>query len=158
MTPCPPDYRAARDEQAEATSGDLSDRAYLSARRDATRLARTAISTPLADHRLEAIVALTANPACLTDYVLGDHDVFHTSGPAAVAGCPSITVPSGSVSGLPVGVSFFGPRWTEPRLIALAYAFEQATGVRQAPTLARSISPGGTTPLEPPAYPLRSSP
>ncbi len=120
-------------EQAEATSGDLSDPGYVSARRDATRLARTAVSTPLADHGLDAIVALTANPACLTDYVLGDHDVFHTSGPAAVAGCPSVTVPAGSVSGLPVGVSFFGPRWTEPRLIALAYALEQATQPRHPP-------------------------
>jgi amidase len=127
-------------EQAEATSGDLSDPGYLSARRDATRLARTAISAPLADHGLEAIVALTANPACLTDYVLGDHDVFHSSGPAAVAGCPAITVPFGSVSGLPVGVSFFGPRWTEPRLISLAYAFEQATKTRQPPTLAPSVT------------------
>jgi amidase len=127
-------------EQAEATSGDLSDPGYLSARRDATRLARAAISVPLADHRLEAIVALTANPACLTDYVLGDHDVFHSSGPAAVAGCPAITVPFGSVSGLPVGVSFFGPRWTDPRLISLAYAFEQATQARQPPTLAPSVT------------------
>jgi amidase len=127
-------------EQSEATSGDLTDREYLAARREATQLARTAISTPLTEHGVEAIVALTANPACLTDYVLGDHDVFHTSGPAAVAGCPSITVPAGHVSGLPVGVSFFGPRWTEPRLIALAYAFEQATAVRQAPTLAASVT------------------
>src|ERR1700749_3865779 len=126
-------------EQAEATSGDLADPGYLAARRDATRLARTAISTPLADHELDAIVALTANPAGLTDYVLGDHDVFHTSGPAAVAGCPSVTVPAGFVSGLPVGVSFFGPRWSEPRLIALAYAFEQATNVRQVPSLTPSI-------------------
>src|SRR5437667_450103 len=114
-------------EQSEATSGDLADPAYLALRRDATRLARTAISAPLADHELEAIVSLTTSPACLTDYVLGDHHVFGTSSPAAVAGCPSITVPAGSVSGLPVGVSFFGPRWTESRLIALAYAFEQAT-------------------------------
>jgi len=126
-------------EQAEATSGDLADPGYQAARRDATRLARTAISAPLADHELDAIVALTANPAGLTDYVLGDHDVFHTSGPAAVAGCPSITVPFGLVHGLPVGVSFFGPRWTEPRLIALAYAFEQATQNRQPPTLPPSI-------------------
>jgi amidase len=56
-----------------------------------------------------------------------------------VAGCPSITVPAGSVSGLPVGVSFFGPRWTEPRLIALAYAFEQATQHRHPPTLPPSV-------------------
>jgi amidase len=126
-------------EAAEASSGDLADPGYLAARRDATRLARAAISTPLADHNLEAIVSLTANPACLTDYVLGDHDVFHTSSPAAVAGCPSVTVPAGYVSGLPVGVSFFGPRWTEPRLIALAYAFEQAIQGRQPPSLAPSI-------------------
>jgi amidase len=127
-------------EASEATRGDLTDREYLAARREATRLARTAIAAPLAEHGVEAIVALTANPACLTDYVLGDHDVFHTSGPAAVAGCPSITVPAGHVSGLPVGVSFFGPRWTEPRLIALAYAFEQATLVRKAPTMTGSIT------------------
>jgi len=126
-------------EAAEATSGDLADPGYLAARRDATRLARAAISTPLAGHNLEAIVSLTANPACLTDYVLGDHDVFHTSSPAAVAGCPSVTVPAGYVSGLPVGVSFFGPRWTEPRLIALAYAFEQGIPARQPPGLAPSI-------------------
>jgi amidase len=56
-----------------------------------------------------------------------------------VAGCPSVTVPAGYVSGLPVGVSFFGPRWTEPRLIALAYAFEQASQPRQSPSLAPSI-------------------
>ena len=127
-------------EHSEATSGDLTDHEYLAARREATRLARTAISAPLAEHTLEAIVALTANAASLTDYVLGDHDVFHTSGPAAVAGCPSITVPAGYVSGLPVGVSFFGPRWSEPRLIALAYAFEQATNVRQIPSLAASLA------------------
>ena len=127
-------------EQAEATSGDLADGEYLSMRREATRLARAAVARPLAEHGLEAIVALTANPACLTDYVLGDHDVFHTSGPAAVAGCPSISVPSGYVSGLPVGLSFFGPRWTEPRLIALAYAFEQATQTRQLPALHASVT------------------
>jgi amidase len=128
-------------EHSEATSGDLTAREYLDARRAATQLARTAIAAPLGEHGLEAIVTLTANPACLTDYVLGDHDVFHTSGPAAVAGCPSITVPAGYVSGLPVGVSFFGPRWSESRLIALAYAFEQATAIRQTPTLAASLAP-----------------
>jgi amidase len=120
-------------EQAEATSGDLADPGYLSTRREATRLARAAVAAPLAEHGLEAIVALTASPAWLTDYVLGDHDVFHTTGPAAVAGCPSVTVPAGYVSGLPVGVSFIGPRWTERRLIALGYAFEQATRVRRPP-------------------------
>jgi amidase len=126
-------------EQAEATSGDLAEPGYLAARREATRLARTAIAAPLGGHDLEAVVALTASPAWMTDYVLGDHAVFHTSSPAAVAGCPSVTVPAGQVSGLPVGLSFFGPRWSEPRLIALAHAFEQATQARRVPTLAASV-------------------
>jgi amidase len=113
-------------EKAEATSGDLNDPSYLALRAAATRLARTAVETPLVTHRLDAIVALTASPAWLTDYTLGDHDVFHTSGPAAVGGYPAVSLPFGYVWGLPVGVSFMGARWTEPRLIALAYAFEQA--------------------------------
>jgi amidase len=139
-------------ERAEATSGDLTDPGYLALRADAARLARVAVETPLVTHRLDAIVALTANPAWLTDYVLGDQDVFHTSGPAAVGGYPSVSVPFGYVWGLPVGVSFLGPCWSEPRLIALAYAFEQAASqpsdqapphvsTAQRPPLAESLSP-----------------
>ena len=62
-----------------------------------------------------------------------------TSGsrPAAVSGWPSLTVPAGYVSGLPVGVTFTGPRWSEPRLLALAYAFEQASAARRVPALSR---------------------
>ncbi len=113
-------------ERAQACRGDGTDPGRTAARADATRLARAALDEPLAAGRLDAVIALTANPAWLTDYVLGDHDVFHTSTPAAVAGCPSVTVPAGEVAGLPVGISFTGPRWSEPRLIALAHAFEQA--------------------------------
>jgi len=113
-------------EQAEATSGDLADEAYLAARGKANRLATTALDGALQSGRLDAVVALSGSPAWLTDHVLGDHHVFGTSGPAAVAGYPAITVPAGLVSGLPVGVSFMGPQWSEPRLLALAYAFEQA--------------------------------
>jgi len=115
-------------EKADATSGDLTDPGYRAMRADASRLARLAMETPLVTHRLDAIVALTASPAWLTDYTLGDHDVFHTSGPAAVGGFPAVSLPFGYVWGLPVGVSFMGARWSEPRLIALAYAFEQAAG------------------------------
>jgi len=113
-------------ERAEACSGDPRDPELTAARADATRLARAALDEPLAAGRLDAIVSLSANPAWLTDYVLGDHDIFHTSTPAAVAGYPAVTVPAGQLSGLPLGISFVGPRWSEPRLIALAYAFEQA--------------------------------
>ena len=113
-------------EQAEATGGDLGDETYLAARGEANRLATTALDEALQAHRIDAIVALSGSPAWLTDHVLGDHHVFGTSGPAAVAGYPAISVPAWPVSGLPVGVSFMGPPWSEPRLLALAYAFEQA--------------------------------
>jgi amidase len=97
------------------------------------------VETPVVEHNLDAIFSLTANPAWLTDYVLGDHSVFGTSRPGAVSGWPTISVPFGHVSGLPVGVSFLGPRWSEPRLLALAYAFEQATNSRRAPELLPTI-------------------
>ena len=126
-------------EAAEATSGELTDREYLELRGAATRLAVTALETPMVQHQLDAIVSLTANPAWLTDYVLGDHNVFGTSRPAAVSGWPAISVPFGYVSGLPVGVTFAGPRWSEPVLVALAFAFEQATAGRRRPALLPTV-------------------
>ena len=123
-------------EHAEATNGDLADSEYLVARADAVNKAREALDGPLAAHQLDAIVTLSANPAWLTDYVLGDHDVFHTSGPAAVAGYPAVSVMAGKVAGLPVGLSFLGPAWSEPALIALAYAFEQGSPPWLAPAMA----------------------
>jgi amidase len=129
--------------QAEATSGDPADPAALAARAEAGSRAREALDGPLIAHRLDAIVTLTANPASLTDYVLGDNDVFHTSGPSAVAGYPAITVPAGQVSGLPVGLSFLGPAWSEPALIALAYAFEQASQALSWPSLQATVQTPG---------------
>ena len=127
-------------QAAQATSGDLADPIYLELRGAASFLARTAVETPVIEHKLDAIFSLTANPAWLTDYVLGDHSVFGTSRPGAVSGWPTITVPFGYVCGLPVGVSLLGPRWSEPRLLALAYAFEQATNSRRAPALLPTIA------------------
>ena len=116
------------DEQAEATSGDLGDPAYLAARGEADRLAHAALDGALTEHRLDAVVSLTVGPARLTDHLLGDISEFSTSGPAAVCGYPSISVPAGQVAGLPVGMLLAGPPWSEPRLLALAFAFEQAPG------------------------------
>jgi len=113
-------------DQAEATSGDLSEPGYREARSAASRIARDGLDAAFTDFNLDAVIALTGHPAWLTDHVLGDYHGWGTSGPAAVSGYPSITVPAGLVSGLPVGISFIGPAWTEPRLIALAHAFELA--------------------------------
>jgi amidase len=115
-------------EQAEATSGDLGDGGYLAARGEAARLAHAALDGTLSEHRLDAVVSLTGGPARLIDHVLGDLHEFSTAGPAAVCGYPSITVPAGQVGGLPVGLLLTGPAWSEPRLLALAFAFEQTAG------------------------------
>ena len=114
-------------EQAEATSGRSAPE-WQTARGQARTLARSGLDGALAEHRLDAVLALTGNPAWLTDHVLGDHYSVGTSSPAAVSGYPTITVPAGRVSGLPVGVSLIGPAWSEPRLIALAHSFELARG------------------------------
>jgi amidase len=126
---------------AEATTGNLADPDYLELRGVATRLAVASLETPTVEHRLDAIISLTANPAWLTDYVLGDHSVFGASRPAAVSGWPAISVPFGYVRGLPVGVTLVGPRWSEPRLLAIAYAFEQATAARCQPSLLPTLPP-----------------
>ncbi|MGH3321432.1 MAG: amidase [Streptosporangiaceae bacterium] len=138
-------------EQAQATSGGLSDPEYVKARRTATSLARKAIDQTLGKHALDAIVSPTGSPAWLTDLVNGDHFVVGSSTPPAVAGYPNITVPAGFAFGLPVGISFIGPRWGEPELIRLAYAFEQATHARKAPrfrpTARRTGAPAGARDL-----------
>jgi amidase len=91
------------------------------------------IDATMAKHKLDAIVAPTGGPAWLTDIVNGDSFGGGSSEFAAVAGYPNVNVMTGFVRGLPVGISFFGRAWSEPVLIKLAYAFEQATKFRQAP-------------------------
>lgn len=114
--------------------GPLTDKAYRDALATCRRYARTeGLDKVLREHRLDALVAPTGGPAWCTDLVNGDHFTGGSSTPAAVAGYPSITVPMGAVFGLPVGISFIGAAWTEPRLVALAYAFEQLTQRRRPP-------------------------
>ncbi len=114
--------------------GPLTEPAYLEALETCRRLARAeGIDSVMNEHRLDALIAPTAGPAHLTDHVNGDRGLGGSSSPAAVAGYPSITVPAGLVGGLPVGLSFFGRAWSEPTLIKLAFAFEQATNHRRTP-------------------------
>ncbi|HWS53112.1 MAG TPA: amidase [Pyrinomonadaceae bacterium] len=116
--------------------GPLTERAYLAALRKNRLLSRArGIDAVMARHRLDALLAPTGGPAWTTDLVNGDHYVGGSSTPAAVAGYPNVTVPAGFVHGLPVGVSFFGRAYTEPKLIRLAHAFEQATKHRRPPRL-----------------------
>jgi amidase len=81
----------------------------------------------------------TTGPAWTVDHINGDHVLGGSSQPGALAGYPSISVPAGHVFGLPVGVTFLGRAFSEARLVALAYAFEQATHARQAPAFAPSV-------------------
>jgi amidase len=119
--------------KAEA-KGPLTTKAYVDALAKNHRLARAeGIDAIMKQHNLDAIVAPAGAPAWITDWINGDHSIGGSSNAAAVAGYPNITVPAGYVHGLPVGISFFGRAWSEPKLIGLAYAFEQATRVRKAP-------------------------
>ncbi|MGE5091460.1 MAG: amidase [Bacillota bacterium] len=115
--------------------GPLTTPAYRKALARNRRLAGTlGIDALVQRHHLDAIVAPSNAPPWLLDLVTGDHGAGGSStSPAAVAGYPSITVPAGYSFGLPVGISFFGPAWTEPTLIRVAYAFEQATRLRRPP-------------------------
>ena len=114
-------------EASEATKG-LDDPAYLKALETGRRLAGPeGIDKMLADNDVVALVAPTMAPAWLIDPVLRDRYVGGGAGSlAAVSGYPHLTVPMGAVEGLPVGLSFIGPAWSDGRLLSLGYAFEQA--------------------------------
>jgi amidase len=120
--------------------GPLSDESYRKALETNQRLSQVeGIDATLQKHKLDAIIAPSGGPAWLIDYVNGDHYGGGSSSPAAVAGYPNITVPAGYVYGLPVGISFMGTAYSEPTLLRLAYGFEQASRVRQAPTFRPSV-------------------
>ena len=119
--------------KAEA-KGPLTDKAYLKALKKDQEMSRDkGIDFVLRQNKLDALVAPTGGPAWPTDWINGDHFTGGYSTASAVAGYPHITVPAGYVHGLPFGISFFASAFSEPTLIKLAYAFEQATKVRQAP-------------------------
>jgi amidase len=123
------------------TFGPLTDQAYLDALRTSKRLSRReGILAVMRQFDLDAIFAPTGQPSWTIDLVNGDHFLNSDSSPAAVAGFPHITVPAGYTGELPIGVSFMGRAWSEPKLIRYAYAFEQAVQARHAPKFLPSFA------------------
>jgi amidase len=126
---------------ASEAKGRLTDKAYLDALATCKRLAKTeGIDAAMDKDKLDAILAPTSTPAHVTDWVLGDHGLGDSTTYAAVAGYPSITVPAGQVFELPVGISFFGRAWSEPKLLGIAFAFELATKGRHPPRFLATIA------------------
>lgn len=128
-------------EAAEATNG--RDSACGQLRAATTPPVQAAIDSVMASNNLDAIIGLTNGPAWTTNSnpeqgdLNGDFSSFvSTSAAGAVSGYPDITVPAGYSGGLPIGISFTGPRWGEPKLLGFAYDYEQATHARVAPRLA----------------------
>ena len=121
--------------------GPLTDPVYVEAHeRYRRRAGPEGIDAALAKDHLDVLIAPTVGPAWTTDLLNGDHFVGgNVSIAPAVAGYPHITVPMGSVEGLPVGLSFVGPAWSEGKLIGYAYAFEQATHAAHPPEFRPSI-------------------
>jgi amidase len=127
-----------------AKKGPLTSKEYRSALASCRELSRTkGLDAAFAKHRVDAIVAPTQGPPSLIDLVNGDPGGGSSTSPCAVAGYPAITVPMGYARGLPLGITFMGRAWSEATLLKLAYAFEQASKVRKAPTFAKSAELGG---------------
>jgi amidase len=127
-------------EQAEKTKG-LDDPAYKKARATSfTAAGPNGIDKLLRDNHVVALIGPTAGPSWVIDAANGD---LFTGGGAgnlpAVAGYPHLTVPMGLVKGLPVGLSFIGPKWSEAMLLNLGYAYEQARGPFPTPKFYPSI-------------------
>jgi amidase len=114
--------------------GPLTSKPYIQAlRRNQLMSQSQGIDFVLKQHRLDALIAPTGGPAWPTDLANGDHFTGGYSTASAVSGYPHITVPAGYIFGLPVGISFFAGAYSEPKLIRIAYAFEQATKARRPP-------------------------
>lgn len=126
--------------EAAAATPPITDPAYLEKRATARRLAREALDRMLSESKLDAIVAPSGGPPSVVDPVNGGPFFGSPSRLPAVSGYPHLTVPAGYARGLPVGLSFLGPEWSDGRLLALGYAYEQAARARREPEFLPDIS------------------
>jgi amidase len=132
------------------TKGGLDAPVYREALATCRRIAREeGIEAAMAREHLDVLVAPTGGPAWLSDLVNGDSFTGSSSTPAAVAGCPSITVPAGAIRGLPIGISFFAGPYAEPMILRVAYAYEQATKRRITPRYLPTIDVESPAPRAP---------
>ena len=125
-------------EMSEAR-GNLDTEEYQKFNESVTSQSRSGINNTMDKHDLDAIIAPTGGPAWCTDLINGDKFGGGSSSPAAWSGYPIVTVPAGSVHGLPGGLSFVGRAWSEGELISLAYGFEQLTQARKVPEFKASL-------------------
>ncbi len=140
-----PWFRQELFEQA-LKKGPLTDPAYLKAKKACAEASRSkGIDALLKKHKLDALVCSAYGPAPVIDVLNGDPSFPGFDGyggsPAAMAGYPSLTVPMGDTFGLPVGLLFTGPAWSEAKLLGYAFAYEQETKLRKLPTLKESLPP-----------------
>src|SRR5579859_7124092 len=117
--------------ESAAKAPPITDAGYLQRRANARRLAREALDKMLADNTVEILVGPSTGPATIVDPIDGSRSLGSYSSLPAVAGYPHLTLPMGNVSGLPVNISMIGPAWADARVLALGYAFEQATHARR---------------------------
>ena len=126
--------------EMDQEKGPLTDETYKNALKKIRRLSREeGIDALMDEHNLDAIVAPTGGPAWPVDLVNGDHFGGGSSSMAARAGYPNITVPAGYIHDLPVGISIFGTAWSEPKLLSIAYSFEQHRQARKIPAFRPNI-------------------
>ena len=119
--------------EVSAAKPPITDPAYLQKRAEARSLSRAALDGMLTGDKLDAIVSPSNGPASIVDPVNGGNFFGSPSTLPAVSGYPHLTVPSGEASGVPLGISFLGAAWSEAKLLALGFAFEQATHARREP-------------------------
>ncbi|MGC5365485.1 amidase [Streptomyces sp. DT24] len=121
-----------------------TDPGYRAMRAELRDLSRRSIDETMAAHRLDAIAAPTNPPAWTTDCARGDDDVIPSSTPAAVAGYPSLSVPAGSVEGLPVGLLLMAGDHQDAGLLSLGASVEGRLDAWRAPRYLPTIGGGAS--------------